>query len=237
MGILDRLERGLERLFNGAFAKTFRSGLQPVEIAAALKRELDTRAQVVTRDRILVPNRFHVLLGAADYDRMTAHGAALTDELLRVIERHAQQQRYQFSGGLSVKLLEDDSIAEGRCEIESRSVHGQVAWTPVLDIDGQRVPVRVGSTVIGRGADADITLTGSGASRRHAEVIWDGRRAGVRDLGSTNGTLLNGRRVSRAGLEPDSVIEIAGHRITFRVVPQAPPSDDTGFIPSGGHRR
>lgn len=232
MGILDRLERGLERLFNGAFAKTFRSGLQPVEITAALKRELDTKADVISRDRILVPNRFHVLLNSADYDRMTAHGAALTDELYRVVERHAQQQHYQFTGGLSIKLLEDESIAEGRCEIESRSVQGQVVWTPVLDVDGERYPLRVGSTTIGRGAEADITLSGSGASRQHAEVVWDGKRAGVRDLGSTNGTVLNGRRISRAGLEPDSVIEIAGQRLTFLIVPQAPPSDETGFIPS-----
>lgn len=237
MGILDRLERGLERLFNGAFAKTFRSGLQPVEITAALKRELDTKAQVITRERILVPNRFHVLMHPNDYDRMTAHGSALTDELMRVVEQHAQQQHYQFTGGLSIKLLEDDTVSEGRCEIESRSVQGRVVWTPVLDIDGQRVPLRVGSTVIGRGAEADITISGSGASRRHAEVVWNGQRAAVNDLGSTNGTLLNGRRVQRAGLEPDAVIEIAGHRIVFRVVPQAPPSDETGFIPSQrGHR-
>ena len=232
MGILDRFERGLERLFNGAFAKTFRSGLQPVEISSALKRELDTNAQVITRDRILVPNRFHVLLGSADYDRMSAHGQALIDELLRIVEQHAQQQHYQFVGGLSIKLLEDDQIAEGRVEIESRSVHGQVAWTPVLDVDGERFPLRHGANVIGRGAEADITITGQGASRRHAEVIWDGQRAGVRDLGSTNGTLLNGRRVSQAALEPDAVIQISGHQIVFRVVPQAPPSDETGFIPS-----
>ena len=60
MGILDNLERGLERVVNGAFAKTFRSGLQPVEITAALRRELDTKAAVVSRDRILVPNNFTV---------------------------------------------------------------------------------------------------------------------------------------------------------------------------------
>lgn len=231
MGILDRFERGLERLFNGLFAKTFRSGLQPVEISAALKRELDTQAQVVSRERVLVPNRFHVLLSPDDYDRMQALGSSLIDELLRVLESHAAQQHYQFAGGLNIRLLQDDSLTEGQVEIESRSHQGQVAWTPVLDFDGQRVLLRDGSSVIGRGSEADITLNGQGASRRHAEIIWDGHRAGIRDLGSTNGTLLNGRRVAQAGLEPDSVIEIGGHRLTFRVVPQAPPSDATGYIP------
>ena len=74
MGILDNLERGLERVVNGAFAKTFRSGLQPVEITAALRRELDTKAAVVSRDRILVPNNFTVRLAPDDYERMKAMG-------------------------------------------------------------------------------------------------------------------------------------------------------------------
>ena len=55
MGILDNFEKGLERVVNGAFAKTFKSGLQPLEVTAALRRELDTKAAVVSRDRILYP--------------------------------------------------------------------------------------------------------------------------------------------------------------------------------------
>ena len=38
MGILDNFEKGLERVVNGAFAKTFKSGLQPLEVTAALRR-------------------------------------------------------------------------------------------------------------------------------------------------------------------------------------------------------
>ena len=51
MGLLDSFEKGLERAVNGAFAKTFRSGIQPVEIAAALRRELDAKAAVVSLTR------------------------------------------------------------------------------------------------------------------------------------------------------------------------------------------
>ena len=56
LGLLDSFERGLERAVNGTFAKTFKSSLAPIEITAALRRELDTKAAVVSRDRILVPN-------------------------------------------------------------------------------------------------------------------------------------------------------------------------------------
>ena len=67
MGLLDSFERGLERAVGSAFAKTFSSAVQPLEIAAALRRELDTKAAVVSRDRILVPNELHVRLNPADH--------------------------------------------------------------------------------------------------------------------------------------------------------------------------
>ncbi len=72
MGLLDSFEKGLERAVNGAFAKTFRSGIQPVEIASALRSELDKKAVVVTRERILAPNAFTVRLSPADDEKMGA---------------------------------------------------------------------------------------------------------------------------------------------------------------------
>lgn len=220
MGILDRVERGLERAFNGAFAKTFRSGLQPVEISAALKRELDTHAAVVSRERILVPNAFDIRVCTADYDRLTALGNSLTQSLLQEVQTHARTQNYQFAGPLTVQFLDDESLSEGQLDVTSKTVEGRIDWMPVLDVNGTRYPLRRGSTVIGRGTDAEITIDDAGASRRHAEVVWDGRRAGVRDLGSTNGTKLDGRRISQAALTPDSLIEIGRTTLVFRVVPQ-----------------
>ncbi|GAA1957287.1 FhaA domain-containing protein [Agromyces allii] len=221
MGLLDNFEKGLERAVNGAFAKTFRSGLQPVEITAALKRELDTKAAVVSRDRVLVPNQFVVRMAPADHERMTSLGPALTDELVDLVQKHAASQHFQFAGGITISLRSDAGLSEGMVQVDSRNVKGQVAWTPVLDIGGTRHPIIKGRTVIGRGSEADITIDDSGASRRHAEVQWDGSRARVRDLGSTNGTQLNGARVTEAILEPDSVITIGRSRIVFRVLAQA----------------
>lgn len=237
MGILDKFERGLERAFNGAFARTFKSGLQPVEIVAALKRELDTHASVVSRDRILVPNRFQVIVSGTDYDRLSGIGDSLTNMLLDEVEQHAARQHYQFAGGLSLRLLHDEELGEGQLRIESRSVEGKVDWTPVIEVGGRRFTLHKGSNTIGRGSEAMITLDDTGASRRHAEIVWDGKRAGIRDLGSTNGTKLNGRRISQAPLEPDSLIEIGRSQLTFRIVPQSHSADSTGQFPrSGGGR-
>jgi FHA domain-containing protein len=221
MGLLDNFEKGLERVVNGAFAKTFKSGLQPVEITAALRRELDTKAAVVARDRILVPNKFAVHLAPRDYERMTAIGPTLIDEFTQLIQTHATAQHYQFAGGISIRLVDEPALSEGVVRIESSNLKGDVSWTPILDIDGKRYPITKSHTVIGRGAEADITVEDSGISRRHVEILWDGKRAQVNDLGSTNGSQLNGVPVTKAALPPDSVISLGRTRIVFRVLAQS----------------
>ncbi|MCU1409108.1 MAG: phosphopeptide-binding protein [Microbacteriaceae bacterium] len=228
MGILDNFEKGLERAVNGAFAKTFKSGLQPVEITAALRRELDTKAAVVSRDRILAPNKFSVRMAPDDFQRMRGLGQTLVDELTQLVQQHATAQRYQFAGGISIALTEDRSLTVGMVQIDSTTVKGSVAWTPVLDINGTRYPLVKSRTVIGRGSDADITVDDTGTSRRHVEILWDGSRAKVRDLGSTNGSQLNGSPVKEAVLEPDSTVTIGRTRIVFRVLAQAASADQPG---------
>lgn len=234
MGLLDNFERGLERAVNGAFAKTFKSGLQPVEITSALRRELDTKAAVVSRDRILVPNQFTVRLARGDFDRMNAIGPALIDELTQLVQRHATAQHYAFSGGISIALAEDATMSQGMIEIDSVNVKGTVAWTPVLDIAGKRYPITHSRTIIGRGTEADITVDDTGISRKHVEILWDGTRAQVNDLGSTNGSKLNGEPVTKAPLAPDSVIDIGRTRIVFRVLAQAASVDQFSDLRADG---
>jgi len=237
LGLLDNFERGLERAVNGAFAKTFKSGLQPIEITSALRRELDTKAAVVARDRILVPNKFVVKLSTEDYDRMDALGSSLIDELTTLVQQHATAQHYAFAGGVSVSLQKQSTLSKGMIEIESINVKGTVSWVPVLDIAGKRYPIRKSRTVIGRGSDADITVDDSSISRKHVEVLWDGKRGQVNDLGSTNGSLLNGEKVAKAPLSPDSVIDIGRTRIVFRVVAQAEGDDRFANLRADGSQR
>lgn len=223
MGLLDSFERGLERAVNSAFAKTFRSGIQPVEIASALRSELDTKAAVVSRDRILAPNAFTVRLSPADDEKMRAIGPALGDELDALVQKHAKAQGYSFAGPVTISLAVDDQLSTGRLSIDSETAQGRVAWRGVVDIDGKRHPLVKSRTVIGRGSDADITIPDAGTSRKHVEILWDGERAMVRDMNSTNGTLLDGRKVVEAPLPPDSTVTIGRTDIVFRVVAQATP--------------
>lgn len=218
MGLLDSFEKGLERAVNGAFAKTFRSGIQPVEIASALRREADIKAAVVSRDRIITPNSYVVRLSGDDLDRMQALGGALTEELHALLTTHATSQGYSFAGPLSIALESDEKVSTGTVRVSSGTVEGQVSWQAVIDVDGRRHPISRARTVIGRGSDADITISDAGSSRKHVEILWDGERAMMRDLGSTNGTKVNGEKVREARLPTDTTITIGRTDLVFRVV-------------------
>ena len=77
MGGLSKFENKLEQMISGVFARTFRSAVQPVEISSALAREVDNSAQILSRDRRLVPNQFHVELSPADHERLASLGQQL----------------------------------------------------------------------------------------------------------------------------------------------------------------
>src|SRR5687767_10135306 len=89
MGGLQNFENKLEQLISGVFARAFRSAVQPVEISAALQREVDNNAQILSRDRRLVPNDFHVELSPTDLDRLAPYDTAMAQELVSQLEQHA----------------------------------------------------------------------------------------------------------------------------------------------------
>ena len=100
MGGLQRLENRLEQMISGAFAKAFRSAVQPVEIAAALQRECDNNAQILSRDRRLVPNDFKVELSRTDLDRLAPYDSALAEELTRQLRSAPARQHGLRAVGL-----------------------------------------------------------------------------------------------------------------------------------------
>jgi len=86
----------------------------------------------------------------------------------------------------------------------------------VVDGPGTRHELSTGRNVIGRGTEADIRLPDTGVSRKHVDVVLHGGTATVEDLGSTNGTLVNGRRVSRQSLADGDVIRIGHSVLVYR---------------------
>ena len=110
--------------------------------------------------------------------------------------------------------------AAGDTGAQSPSVVGRAGarHTHVLVVDGPgtRHELTTGRNVIGRGTEADIRLPDTGVSRKHVDVVLEGGVATVEDLGSTNGTLVNGRRISRQALADGDVIRIGHSVLVYR---------------------
>ena len=220
MGFLDSFERSLERAVGGAFAKTFRSGVHPTEIVSALKREMDAQAAIAAAGRMLAPRDYFVALASVDNERLDQLGEAFIDELRTALVDHVEHQGYYITGSPRISLRSDRSLSEGIVGAEAVVTKEPVVWIPTLEFNDRRFPVTARRTTIGRGSSADIVVDAKGVSREHCQIIWDGKRAEVADLGSTNGTELDGVAISRHPLPDRAVLGVGQARIVVAVVPQ-----------------
>ncbi|WP_299444965.1 DUF3662 and FHA domain-containing protein [uncultured Phycicoccus sp.] len=279
MGLLDRLEAGIERAVQGTFARHLRSAVHPVEIASNIRRAMDDRA-VTSSGRAIVPNVFVIELSPGDFDRISPDMRSVEMDLVAAAEEHCEGQHYQPAGPFDIVFEEHDDLetgvfrlrpskasrpratgltgqerairpsspdpaaavgpaagpaaAAGEDDDEPTRPHAareaaaapppkrrvNPADRPWLDVDGERYPLMGAMTILGRDDSADIILDDPGISRRHSEirVTTDGPHfvTSVRDLGSTNGTFVNGERITSTHLEDGDRITVGRTSITFR---------------------
>ena len=273
MGVFDRVERGLERAVHGVFAKAFKSEVQPVEIASAIRRAMDDRATTIGHGRTFVPNLFTIELAPTDFERLTNFSDMLTDELVASAQEHAESQRYQPGGPIQVNFLSRQdletgvfavrpatakaaggsavippappsanlqsappvsaagaAVAAGTASAPSPITHHepaasahrrtQPAQRPWLDVDGDHYPLLAAITILGRDNSADVILDDPGISRQHTEirVTSDGPHlvTNIRDLGSTNGTFVNGERITSQRLTDGDRVNVGRTVLIFR---------------------
>lgn len=225
MGVLQRFERRLEGLIEGAFARVFRGGVEPVEIAKALQREAADR-KAISSSRTLVPNTYVVELGTADHTRLSPYAAPLGAELAAMVREHAAEHRWSFVGPVQVELEQHQDVDTGTFRVRSAVVEGTPDPAPVVSTrDKLRVTTQGHQTreyalpgdvtTIGRGTDTDLRLDDTGVSRRHAEIRREGDDVVLVDLGSTNGTTVNGRAVERVRLTPGDTIRLGRTTIVY----------------------
>ncbi|MGH9279194.1 MAG: FhaA domain-containing protein, partial [Acidimicrobiales bacterium] len=213
---LRQFEQRLERLVEGVFAKTLRSGLEPVEIARRLAREMDLhRAMGV--NGMIAPNHFQVAISPSDLKNFESYAQALNRELAEAVREHGRDEGYGFVGPVHVELTPDESLGAGEFLVASQMLEapGGAAVGSLLMGDGRRVPVGEDPVTLGRLPECDVVLSDPNVSRRHAEVRRRGNDFVVVDLGSTNGTRVNGAGVKERRLNDGDEITVGSTRIRF----------------------
>lgn len=225
MSVLDRFEKSVEGAVNGMFAKFGSKDLQPVDLARALERQIDSEAMPVDRDRTVAPNEYRFRLSTPDFDRIEQWGSeTLANELADNLTQYAKSQRYAFVGPVVVVFEEDLDLNKGNFKLTAESVQGNVVPvttddenndSPMLEINDKQYLLTKPQTVIGRGSSCDIVIDDPGISRKHLEIDITDEGVIARDLGSTNGTYVEGHQVPAATLLDGNTITIGRTRILF----------------------
>ena len=215
---LQQFEERLERLVEGTLAKPFRSNLQPVEIGRRLTREMDLHRRVGVRG-LIAPNAFAVTLAPADVERFSNFIDALSRELSDAAREHAKNEGYLFVGPVEVEIFEGSTLKPGRFTVEAEvreDADGGFLAELVLT-DGRRVQIGSEPLVIGRLPECGVVLADSNVSRRHAELRRSGDSVVLTDLGSTNGTRVNGAPVRERVLVSGDEVSVGSTRLIFEM--------------------
>ncbi len=213
---LQQFEERLERLVEGTLAKPFRSNLQPVEIGRRLTREMDLHRRVAVRG-LIAPNVFTVTLATADVDRFANFIDALSRELADAAREHARIEGYTFVGPVEVQIYEGTKLRAGRFSITTEVREGAdgLALAELVLSDGKRVTIGADPVVIGRLPECAVVLSDPNVSRRHAQIQRVGDHIVVSDMGSTNGTRVNGVPVREQQLASGDEITVGSTTMMF----------------------
>ena len=211
---LKRFEERLERLVEGSLTRPFRSNLQPVEIGRRLTREMDLQRRVGPRGRLVAPNVFSVTLSPTDVERFESYVDALVRELAEAAREHADIEGYTLLGPVEVDMFESSGLKAGQCDVTAKVAEGMARSELILP-SGDRITITETPLVIGRLPDCDVTLNDPNVSRRHAEIVLEDGVAVLTDLGSTNGTRVNGAPARTVRLQHGDEVYIGSSRLLF----------------------
>jgi hypothetical protein len=227
--LLDRFEQRVEHLMEGSIGRIFRSPVQPAEIGQKLERAL-TERPVASVSGLLAPNHFRVRLHPRDLAHFADYQKTLEHQFEAWLTEIAQRRGLALVDRIQVELTASERLPRRAIEVTAILVEppsGRRADPPLASPAGVRSrdlsagpthPARLrflngpqhgleaviseSVITIGRAPGNDLILDVSDVSRHHARLERDGGELRVVDLGSTNGTRVNGEPVRVARLRP-----------------------------------
>jgi len=192
-----------------------------------------------------VPNDFVVELADTDFQRLDVYADSLGIELATLAREHAREQGYSFVGPVRMRFEGVRDLTTGTFRIRSGVIRGTTVEDGEIRRPASDLPHPPGSfhgaprllvsgpeqgpagtqrtyelsaplTILGRGTDCDLRLVDPGVSRHHAELRVEDGEVVLVDLGSTNGTFVNGQPVRRISLTDGTRVTLGRTTLVFR---------------------
>lgn len=244
MKLLDFLERSVERVIQGPVDSIFRQEIQPAEIERRLERAmLDNRRRASGAN--IMPNAYVVELSPEDYatiepyrtslvrrleswltDRAEAHDGTLLDRIRVDITRNDRVRRRRPNVTASITDI-GSMAAPARRPRPTPTAQRTQTYQIINDVGtcsfrvltgpqaGTTFTIPVGTSTLGRAAEADIRLEANDVSRKHLRIDRQGQRVQITDLDSTNGTRVNGEPTRQATLRNGDEILVGTQALRF----------------------
>lgn len=215
--MLRKLEEALRATLEAPFAQLFPDNLHPIEMAAAMRQAMD-RSRLLADNCAYAHNRYVLRLNLQDHERLSRAIPTLERELTEHLRDYAALEKLVTGPYLQARVEPDVALRSGQMVAESEFSAPALAYLDVVSGTpgrGRQFELR-GQAVLGRGADCDIRLEEAAISRRHAEIVWQYVLYQVRDLGSANGTFVNGHQILSAPLNEGDLLELGLVQLRFR---------------------
>ena len=218
MSFFERIEQACAQFIERTFAKSFPSDVEPAQIARKLVATME--AQTRGEDgRPSAPSVYAVYVSTADFERLEEHREYLEEAWIDLLRDLAAKVGIAFvDGDPRVTMSARPSVPLGAIAIEvgdAARASAQFALRMIKGLPVDGVYSITGTTRVGRGDESEIVLLDPSVSRAHAIVELDAGEPVVRDLDSTNGTYVNGRRVRVESLRDGDELRFGNTRMRF----------------------
>jgi hypothetical protein len=217
MSFFAKIEQFCAGFIERTFAKTFPSDLEPAQIARKLVATMEARTRG-DEGNLRAPGSYAVYVSPADFERLAEHQKYLERAWTELLRDLAKRVGVSFSEEARVAMMPRSSVPLGAIEIEPGGLPQKSPSFSLRTLEGvppNGVYAIAAMSRIGRSDESEIVLVDASVSRAHAVLEITRGEAVVRDLGSTNGTFLNGRRIERARLRDGDELRFGNTRMRF----------------------
>jgi hypothetical protein len=203
-------------MVEGTIGRLFGGGVRPVEIGHRIARAMSDSRSVGVRGQPVVANHFSVALTPDDLGRFADVKESMVRELCDTAREHAKGEGWTFMGPVKVELVADTELRAGSFDVKARMKEADGGAGVLVLPTGEQIVLTEYLVTFGRLPECTISFDDSNVSRQHAEIRPEGDGFVLTDLGSTNGTKVNGERVTRHRLVDGDRITLGATDVEFR---------------------